>query len=90
MLLGILCGGVPELPLDIKSVSPRSLELMKEMAALNSRVGLLEMTDHEFLENNRERTTFADGTTVTVDWNAGTADIQPKLTGTELKLTGIK
>jgi hypothetical protein len=39
------------------------------------------MTGHEFLDTNRskERTTFADGTTVTVDWNARTAQIQPDL-----------
>jgi hypothetical protein len=32
------------------------------------------MTKHEFLDPNysRERTTFADGTTVTVDWNTNT------------------
>ncbi len=49
------------------------------MAALHERVGLLEMTNHEFLDNARrkERTTFADGTTVTVDWNANTVDIKP-------------
>lgn len=34
-----------------------------------SRVALLEMTNHEFLDASRskERRTFADGTTVTVD-----------------------
>lgn len=81
LLLGILCGGVPELPVNLKSVSPNSLKLMKEMAALNKRVGLLEMTSHEFLDEDRtrERSTFADGTTVTVDWKADTAEINPPL-----------
>jgi hypothetical protein len=51
------------------------------MAALNKRVALLEMTGHEFLgaSRSKERTTFADGTTVTVDWKAKTAQIQPDL-----------
>ena len=37
---------------------------MDHLAALHSRVGLLEMTNHEFLDKARtkEHTTFADGT----------------------------
>jgi hypothetical protein len=37
------------------------------------------MTNHEFLDKDRrkERTTFADGTTVTVDWDKKTATINP-------------
>jgi hypothetical protein len=37
------------------------------------------MTKHEFLDAGRrkERTTFADGTTVTVDWDAQTAVVSP-------------
>jgi hypothetical protein len=81
LLLGILCGGVPELPVNLKEVSDNSLALMKQMAALNKRVGLLEMTNHEFLDasRNQERTTFADGTTVTVNWNAQSVEIKPDL-----------
>ncbi len=39
----------------------------------------LEMTRHEFLDANhrRGRTTFADGTTVTVGWDAGTYVMTP-------------
>jgi hypothetical protein len=80
LLLGILCGGVPELPVA-GDTSEETLSLIRKMAALNKRVALLEMTGHEFLDADRskERTTFADGTTVTVDWNAKTAQIQPDL-----------
>ena len=51
------------------------------MIALHKRVALCEMTNHEFLDDNhrKERTTFSDGTTVTVDWDAKTVDIQPDL-----------
>jgi len=55
------------------------------MAALNKRVGLLEMTKHEFLDASfrKERTTFADGTTVSVDWDTNTLSIAPALEGTK-------
>jgi hypothetical protein len=37
------------------------------------------MTSHEFLDPRfrKERTTFADGTTVTVDWDANTVTVTP-------------
>jgi hypothetical protein len=81
LLLGILCGGVPELPVNLTEVSSNSLALIKQMAALNKRVGLLEMTNHKFLDANRrqEQTAFSDGTTVTVDWDKDTAQIEPPL-----------
>jgi hypothetical protein len=77
---------------DMTNLNSNSLVLIREMAALNKRVGLLAMTNHEFLNDDRalERTTFADGTTVTADWKAGTVKIEPALTEAELNLTGIK
>jgi hypothetical protein len=49
------------------------------MAALHKRLALVEMTKHRFLDDahRKEQTTFADGTTVTVDWDAQTAKIEP-------------
>jgi hypothetical protein len=81
LLQGILFGGVPELPATAQDVDDKKMTLIKQMAALNKRVGLLEMTDHEFLEKDRskERSTFADGTTVTVDWNTSSVEISPPL-----------
>ena len=81
LLQGLLFGGVPELPINVSAVSEKSMSLMRQMAALHKRVGLLEMTKHEFLDANykKERTTFADGTTVTVDWNANSVRIDPEL-----------
>ena len=75
-LYGMLNGGVPQVGLaDFE----RRAEVVRRMAALHERVALLEMTDHEFLDGGfqRERTTFADGTTVTVDWEAGTVAVAP-------------
>jgi len=91
-LRGILYGGVPEMSVDMTNLDSHAMVLIREMAALNTRVGLLAMTNHKFLDADRsqERTTFADGTTVTVDWKANTVDIEPRLTEAELSMTGIK
>lgn len=57
------------------------LKLEKDALALQKRVGLLEMTNHEFLDKDYrvERTTFLDGTTVTVDWDKVTYHVNPPL-----------
>ena len=62
-----------------RSWSEDQLASVRRAAALHRRVGLLEMTRHEFLDpgRRRERTTFADGTTVTVDWTTETVEIDP-------------
>ena len=79
LLRGILNGGVPELP--ITPTDEKTLSLMRQMMTLHKRVGLLEITRHEFLDANyrKERTTFADGTTATVDWDTNTFKINPAL-----------
>jgi hypothetical protein len=71
---GFLHGNVPSM-----GTEPRDLENIRRMAALHQRVGLLELTQHEFLDTARakERTTFADGTTVTVDWTTRSVTIRP-------------
>ena len=81
LLRGLLYGGVPELPGAQGPTDEKTLALIRRMAALHERVALLEMTRHEFLDPKfrRERTTFADGTTVTVDWDANTYEIKPEL-----------
>jgi hypothetical protein len=52
-----------------------------EWRRCTSEWGLLEMTNHEFLDKERrkERTTFADGTTVTVDRDANSVEIRPEV-----------
>jgi hypothetical protein len=61
--------------------SADDLQRIERMAALHRRVVHLELIQHEFLDANRrqERTTFADGTTVTVDWDANSVIIAPDL-----------
>lgn len=79
LLQGILFGGQPELP--FAGGDDQTMKLIKEMMLLHRRVGQLEMTKHEFLDPayKNERTTFADGTTVTVNWETNSYEIEPKL-----------
>jgi hypothetical protein len=78
-LNGLLNAGVPQISSRDPGAPP--LERVRRMAALHKRLALVEMTKHEFLDKDRrkERTWFADGTTVTVDHNAQTAKIEPDL-----------
>jgi hypothetical protein len=54
--------------------SEEEMKRNRELSRLHERVGWLEMTNHEFLDatHRRQRTTFADGTTVEVDFDART------------------
>jgi hypothetical protein len=78
-LHGLANAGLPYL-----SLNPAQEELarVRTMCALHERVGLLEMTNHEFLDESRrkQRTTFSDGTTVTIDLDSETYEISPNLT----------
>jgi hypothetical protein len=58
-----------------------SRKIIDQMCALHRRVALLAMTNHEFLDKDfkRERATYSDGTTVTVDWSAKTVAVSPPL-----------
>ena len=75
----LLNGGYANVPRN--PADKESLERMNIICALHKRVALLEMTKHEFLDqtHRKERTTFADGTTVTIDRDAKTFDIKPEL-----------
>lgn len=79
-LRGLLHASAPEWHQG-REDRPANIESIRRMAALHKRVGLLEMTKHEFLDKDyrRERTTFADGTTVTVDWDRKAATVRPEL-----------
>lgn len=79
-LHGLLNAGLPQVRQDVK-MNKETLKLINRMSALNKRLAFIEMTKHEFLDKNykEERTTYADGTTVTVDWIKNTVDISPAL-----------
>jgi len=78
-LHGLANAGLPYLSLH---PSNEELARVRTMCALHERVGLLEMTDHTFLDGSfrRWRTTFADGTNVTIDLDKDTFEITPALT----------
>jgi hypothetical protein len=77
-LHGFLNGGMPSLGRD-QSANPETAAAVRRMSALHKRVALAELTRHEFFDTNfkREQSTFSDGTTVTVDWEAKTVKIEP-------------
>ena len=74
MLHAILNAGIPYL-----SIEPGAEEIEKVRAVcdLNQKLALVEMTNHEFLDDARtkQRSTFADGTQVEVDFAVGTHKI---------------
>lgn len=77
-LHALLNGGLPYLGLN---PGPEELEQVRTVTALHRRVALQEMTRHEFLDagRRRQRTTFADGTRVTVDFDRDTWSVEPPL-----------
>jgi len=76
-LFGMLNAGPPRI--DLRTLD-RTRDIVAQMTALHRRVALLELTQHEFLDADfrRECSTFADGTTVTVDWDAKTVQVSPE------------
>ena len=80
-LRGFLDAGLPTLGLD-EPLTPELLDHVRRMAALNKRLAMVEMIDHQYLNAERtvERTSYADGTMVTVDWKKKTVDITPDVT----------
>ena len=77
-LHGLANAGLPYLSLH---PGDEELERVRTLCALHERVGRLEMTDHEFLDASfrKWRTSFADGTSVTVDLDKDTFEITPPL-----------
>jgi len=78
-LRGFLNGGVPQGRFGAQDISDEDLARIRRMAKLHERLALTEMTKHEFLDEKfrRERATFSDGTTVTVDWDKESVEIVP-------------
>lgn len=77
-LHGLGHGGLPYLSID---PAAEELDQVRTMCALNARVGLLELVRHEFLDRTwrRQRFTYSDGTTVTIDLDSGKFEVAPAL-----------
>jgi hypothetical protein len=74
MLHAILNAGIPYLGIE---PGTEEVERVKTVCDLNQKLALVEMTNHEFLDDARtkQRSTFADGTQVEVDFAVGTHKI---------------
>jgi hypothetical protein len=74
--------GLANVGMPYLSLSPDDghKEQVRTMCALHKRAAMAEMTSHEFLDGSfrKQRTTFSDGTSVTIDLDADTFDIAPK------------
>jgi hypothetical protein len=78
-LRGYLNGGLPQARLA-PDVSQDDRTRIERMRRLHERIALTELTDHEFLDGEKrriERSTFSDGTKVTVDWDKNAVTIEP-------------
>jgi hypothetical protein len=77
---GLANAGIPYLSLH---PTEQELKQVRTMCALHERIGLLEMSNHQFLDKSyrRQRTTFADGTTITIDLDKDSFEVSPKLLG---------
>lgn len=73
-LHALLNAGLPYLELN---PNEELLKEVRELCLLNERVGRMEMVNHRFLDRSyrKQCTTFADGTTVTVDFETYTWQI---------------
>jgi hypothetical protein len=82
-LHALLHGGLPYVS---EAAGDEEITRVRTAAALARRVGLSEMLSHEFLDDShrRQRSTFADGTTVTVDFDKDRFEISPVLSNDEL------
>lgn len=69
------------LPYVGPGASAEQIARVNKAVALAQRLGLQEMVNHELLDasTRKQRTTYADGTTVTVDFDAKTYEISPAL-----------
>ncbi|MCP4256509.1 MAG: hypothetical protein GY774_03160 [Planctomycetes bacterium] len=77
-LHGLANAGLPYLSLN---PSEKELARVRTMTALHERIGLSEMINHKFLDKSyrKQRTTYADGTKVTIDLDSDAFEITPKL-----------
>ena len=72
----IINAGIPYLSLEPDAAE---LKRMRTICALHTRLGKQEMVKHEFLDSGyrKQRTTYSDGTMVTVDFDKETYTVSP-------------
>ncbi|MBP1988649.1 DUF5696 domain-containing protein [Paenibacillus eucommiae] len=74
-LHGLLNAGLPYLSID---PTDEEIVLVKQLAELHQRVGLLELVSHEFIDGHvrKQRAVYADGTRIEIDLDSNKYDIQ--------------
>lgn len=77
-LHGMANAGIPYLSL---SPSEEELTQVRTLCALHERIGLVELVNHKFLEENyrRQEFSYADGTKVVIDLDKDQVDVSPRL-----------
>ncbi|NLH16173.1 MAG: hypothetical protein GX455_06315 [Phycisphaerae bacterium] len=77
-LHGLANAGMPYLSM---SPGPDEVKQVRTMCGLHQRLALVEMTDHQFLDDGkrRQQTSFADGTKITIDLDKDSFEITPSL-----------
>ncbi|MCY2950702.1 MAG: DUF5696 domain-containing protein [Planctomycetota bacterium] len=81
-LHGMLNAGIPYVSTH---ADEKELEKVRRMCGLHRRVGMVEMVGHEMLGGRKQRTSFADGTKVTVDFDTDVVEIEPGLSEKEIE-----
>ncbi len=81
---GMLNAGIPYLSTQ---ADEKELQMVKTMCALHRRLALIEMSSHQILADRKQITRFADGTTITADFDHDQVSINPPLTDEEIRQT---
>lgn len=71
-LHGMLNGGLPMVSWEAEDWE---LETAQVISRLHKQVGCLEMTEHHFLTEHKQKSVFSDGTAVTADFQTGEYEI---------------
>ncbi len=77
-LHAVLNAGMPYISLE---PSEKELKMVKTLCSVQEKLAMQEMVNHEFLDNSfrRQRVTYGDGTTITVDFDKDEIVISPEI-----------
>ncbi len=84
----ILNAGMPYIEVEPKS---EDITRVRILCALQARLVHAQMTNHEILDNStrKQRSTWSDGTVITVNFDSGEYQIRPALTAKELSMAMV-
>ncbi len=81
----VLNAGMPYIEIEPR---PEDITRVRMLCALQTRLAHAQMTNHEILDDStrKQRSTWSDGTVITVDFDSGEYQIKPALTTKELSM----